>query len=316
LERAQESALARLPTLEEYHRSGQELLEQLWELWDEIGSTRDLTEFFEELEAISEVALSNFLRITIAQAMVAYCRSIKAPAFSEADSDVSEQAKRLVRLIRSHIARLQKRTADFESQLRNAKDASVKDLWETARRECWSIYEEAEQFYEGLEYIGGRPSLLLYDEEVAKEWREALGYLGSYRWTQRLAVARHTAFRALDESHPISFRFNDYASALRMLDELLAKWAETTKTRQGKDWEHEWENEVFSNLTLPVAWVFKDATGRNGGSGNRFISFLRTVLIALPVDTYHDDKMDSDVVPQRVKRLLRKVPSYAPFGGI
>jgi hypothetical protein len=152
LERAQESALARLPSVEELRRSAKDGLEQLW---DELGSTKKASAFFAEVDKILQTKVDVFCRVRIARAMAAYCRTM---ALECETATSAERTKQLAKLVRSNIVRLQKLTEGYERKLGNAKDARRTDVLSQAGQECWAIYQDAERQYEELRDLTFYPS--------------------------------------------------------------------------------------------------------------------------------------------------------------
>jgi hypothetical protein len=94
-----------------------------------------------------------------------------------------------------------------------------------------------------------------------------------------LAAAEANIWEALWTAGP-PFRYADYTSALRILDELLGNWGEKTNSRQGQARR----NTVLCDLVVWVGEAFEKATGLGPTHRNRFMPFLKKVLAALPAD--------------------------------
>jgi hypothetical protein len=257
--------------VEELRRSERDRLEQLW---DEIGSTRDLASFFDELETAAEVQLDVRCRRYILQAMAIYCRQVTR---SPGPGDVSS-AKRLVKLVRERLAHLQKLTGDYERQLSNLDDEESRcELLAQARRECWPVCREAYERYMELASWAEVPNDRI-SPGIASRVQQAL--------------ALELPFQHPDIS-------SDFASALHILDELLGDWGSATNSKQGQAWR----SEALSRLILSVQEALNEAMDPAPGesASTRFKPFLNIVLESLPAEIKL--RVGDEALPKRIARL-------------
>jgi hypothetical protein len=110
----------------------------------------------------------------------------------------------------------------------------------------------------------------------------------------------------MEEGTP--FRYNDYGSALRRLDELLGKWKAATHASE----RQAATEQALSNLICYAAEEFQEATGEAPGPANRLRPFLQCILKALPDRTtkYHGvrERDEEGVLPQALqKRVSRQL---------
>ena len=269
-----------LPTPEEWRRSEQERLERLWE---EIGSTKGLAAFFDEIELTLQARLDAQFRIRIAQGMARFCRNVA----SALEPDTVRAAKRLVDQARKRTAKLRWLTENYQNQLSKAKDGARSKLSAQAGRECWAAYEDLEQCVEKLDTLAGDPPGKRLSA-VTSSMRQALMEVGT------------------------PFLYNDYSEALRILDELLDNWSGVSHARE----RQASAGQALSDLLVCTAEGFQEATGRALGSAERFRPFLQCILKALPGSTRpHHGVQEGDkagllpkALQKRLGRDLRKAP--------
>lgn len=258
--------MPRIPTKEEARERAEG---RLAELCYDTFSTGPAA-LFGELENIIKAPLDIGQRICIAQQCAAYCHQVRSAL--EAKELVG--ARRLVRGARREIADLQKLTRRYQQQLRSVADGSRMKLSEQASRQCWAVYQNARQYCEQLHSLAGHPP------------------------TARLAVAENYMSEALSIVGTPFLRA-DFATALSILDKLLAGWGPSQGSKQGQSER----SNVLSELITRLGKVFEDATNRPPKAGNRFMPFLERILAVLPPGMV--PPMSDETLPTRVKRLMR-----------
>jgi hypothetical protein len=232
---------------------------------------KGLDTFFDRLESKVGVPLDRHFQIRVVQAMVRYCRLVKY--LDWADPKLMAGVKRLVELTGGRIVALRKTLKQFDPTSQSVNDFYSDGL----QRECWPIYQSANEHYEDL--------LRLADHFPDRRLAEVVSAVSAALWK----VA--PPFWAIDCN-----------AALSILDGLLANWGDSTGIKRGK----RVKDRALDDLIGRLAVVFE---ARSEEANNHFMPFLKCILAALPI--LQPDS--GEALDSRVKRVKARFSQPTEF---